>query len=81
VKTLADHAPLTNPIVSMCQLMNFHIVAEGVETPAQLAWPADRKCDEHRGFLFSPATDAASFEAMLTAQASLPRADVIQVHL
>jgi EAL domain-containing protein (putative c-di-GMP-specific phosphodiesterase class I) len=81
VKTLADQGPLTNLIIRMCQLMNFHIVAEGVGTPDQLAWLADRKCDEHWGFLFSPAIDAASFEAMLTAEASLPRADVIQVHL
>jgi hypothetical protein len=67
MKTLADQGPLTNLIIRMCQLMNFHMVAEGVETPAQLAKLADRKCDEHRGFLFSPAIDAAAFEAMLTA--------------
>ena len=70
VANLKDHGPLTSLIISMCQLMKFHIVAEGVESSEQLAWLAERSCDEYQGFLFSPAVDASEFEAMLAEQAT-----------
>lgn len=68
VSNLANHGPLTSLIINMCQLMNFHIVAEGVETTDQLAWLLDRKCDEYQGFLFSPAISAEEFESLLNSQ-------------
>lgn len=38
VQDIKAHRPLAQLIASMCRLMQLHIVAEGVETPAQLEW-------------------------------------------
>lgn len=74
VANLTEHGPLTNLIINMCHLMKFHMVAEGVETSGQLAWLADRNCDEYQGFLFSPAIAADQFETMLAKDAVRPLA-------
>ena len=38
VQDIEANRPVAELIVSMCRLMQLQIVAEGVETPAQLAW-------------------------------------------
>jgi EAL domain-containing protein (putative c-di-GMP-specific phosphodiesterase class I) len=45
--------------------MNLRVVAEGVETPAELAFLRAHACDEMQGFLFSQALTAAEFEALV----------------
>jgi EAL domain-containing protein (putative c-di-GMP-specific phosphodiesterase class I) len=52
-------------IISMSQRMNLRVVAEGVETSAELAFLRDHACDEMQGFLFSQALTAAEFEALV----------------
>ncbi|MEM9384261.1 MAG: EAL domain-containing protein [Pseudomonadota bacterium] len=46
--------PVTELIVSMAQLLKMDIIAEGIETAAQLDWVRERGCLEYQGFLFSP---------------------------
>ena len=41
-----DEKPLAEMIVSLCRLMQLHVVAEGVETQAQLDWIASRGIEQ-----------------------------------
>ncbi len=61
-------------IIAMSHALQLRVVAEGVETEAQLAFLRRHGCDEMQGFYFSPPLPAAAFEAMLRsgARASLP---------
>lgn len=55
----ADAAALAAAIVSMSRSLKLRVVAEGVETDAQLAFLAARGCDEVQGHLFCPALPPA----------------------
>jgi EAL domain-containing protein (putative c-di-GMP-specific phosphodiesterase class I) len=41
------------------------VVAEGVETQAQLAFLRSRRCDEYQGWLTSKAVDADAFTKLV----------------
>jgi diguanylate cyclase (GGDEF)-like protein len=49
---------LVNAIMSTGKAFGLRIVAEGVETHAQLSWLRDAGCDEGQGFLFAKPVDA-----------------------
>lgn len=53
-------------IVALAPKLGLQVVAEGVETVAQLRWVHDLQCDELQGFLFSKAV-AASASLLRTA--------------
>ena len=46
-------APLVTAIIAMGRALGFRVVAEGVETEAQLAWLRAAGCDEYQGWLGS----------------------------
>ncbi|WP_426104170.1 sensor domain-containing protein [Massilia sp. TSP1-1-2] len=52
-------------IIAMAHSMGLKVVAEGVETDAQLAVMRTLACDEMQGFLFSKALPAGEFEALV----------------
>jgi len=57
-----EDATIVSAIVSMAHSLNLKVVAEGVETAAQLAFLAGKGCDSAQGFLLSrpiPANDFA----------------------
>jgi EAL domain-containing protein (putative c-di-GMP-specific phosphodiesterase class I) len=61
-----DDAAITRAIISMSHSLGLQVVAEGVETAAQLAFLADYGCDQHQGFLLAhpmPADDCARWLA------------------
>ncbi len=49
----ADDAAVVAGIVALAHELGLRVVAEGVETPEQLAFLAERGCDAYQGFLFS----------------------------
>ncbi len=55
---------IARAIVTMAQQLRQEIVAEGVETPEQMAFLRDLGCDQLQGWLFSAAVSAADFAAM-----------------
>ena len=55
---------IARAIVTMAQQMRQEIVAEGVETPEQMAFLRDLGCDQLQGYLFSPAVPADDFALM-----------------
>jgi diguanylate cyclase (GGDEF)-like protein/PAS domain S-box-containing protein len=56
---------IARAIVTMGQQMRQEIVAEGVETEAQLGFLRDIGCDQLQGYLFSQPISAADFASML----------------
>lgn len=54
----AEDAAITPTIVAMAHSLGLRVVAEGVETEAQMRFLAERGCDEIQGFWLSPPLDA-----------------------
>ena len=59
---------MASAIISMAKQLHYKVIAEGVETPAQLAFLKQAGCDHMQGYLFSYPIVAARFEAMLRAE-------------
>ena len=60
-----DDMAITAAIIAMAHTMGFKVLAEGVETPEQLAYLHSQKCDRYQGYLASAALPTAEFEALL----------------
>ncbi len=54
ITTDSDDAGIIKAIIAMAHDMELRVVAEGVETEAQLAFLRNLRCDEIQGFLISP---------------------------
>ena len=63
-----DDAAIITAIIAMAHSLKLKVVAEGVETEAQLAFLRARHCDEFQGFLMSRPMAAAAFGELLTQQ-------------
>jgi len=50
---------ISNAIIAMSRALHLEVVAEGVETPAQLQFLIDQGCDAAQGFLFGEFATAA----------------------
>ena len=60
ITTDADDAAMVAAIIVMAHQLNIRVVAEGVESAAQLAFLREHGCDEYQGYYFSrplPADD------------------------
>ncbi|MDI4634248.1 EAL domain-containing protein [Pelomonas sp. V22] len=55
-------AGIVNAIVQMGRALRLQVIAEGVETEAQLDFLRRAGCHEMQGYLYAPALDARSFE-------------------
>jgi EAL domain-containing protein (putative c-di-GMP-specific phosphodiesterase class I) len=65
VATDSNDAAIVNAVISMGKNLKQRVIAEGVETPAQLAFLRTWQCDTGQGFLFSHPLPAADFESLL----------------
>jgi diguanylate cyclase len=72
VTTNPDDAAIVRAIISMGHSLGFDLVAEGVETAAQLAWLRRERCDLVQGYHFSRPVPAPDFEQMLRERKRLP---------
>jgi diguanylate cyclase (GGDEF)-like protein len=75
-----DARAIVRAIVTMGRAIGKRIVAEGVETPEQLALLEDFGCDEVQGYLFARPLAAASYEAEWLAATELPAAALKRRH-
>ncbi len=63
-----DDAAIARAIIGLGHSLNLRVVAEGVESEAQLDFMRAHGCDEIQGYFFSRPVVAAEFEAMLRRQ-------------
>ncbi len=66
------NAAITSAIIQMAHSLNLKVIAEGVETEAELAVLRQYRCDAMQGYLFSRPVPAAEFEQMLRSGTALP---------
>jgi diguanylate cyclase (GGDEF)-like protein/PAS domain S-box-containing protein len=63
-----DDMAIANAIIGLAHTLGFKVMAEGVETAAQLEFLQQQRCDHYQGYLFSPPVPAEKFQAMLEQQ-------------
>lgn len=63
-----DDAAIVMAIIDMAHRLNLKVVAEGVDSPAQLAFLKQHHCDMLQGYLFSRPIPANEFTQLLEAQ-------------
>ncbi len=61
-------AAIASTIMMLAHNLNFRVIAEGVESEAQLNFLAERDCDGFQGSLFSPPLPPEDFARLLYAQ-------------
>jgi EAL domain-containing protein (putative c-di-GMP-specific phosphodiesterase class I) len=64
---------ITKAIVSLAHNLNLNVIAEGVETQAQLAFLAENGCDEIQGYLLSRPLDETALRTFVRGTASVLR--------
>jgi diguanylate cyclase (GGDEF)-like protein/PAS domain S-box-containing protein len=63
--TGSDDAAMVDAIISLARGLHMRVIAEGVETRAQLAHLRDQGCDEAQGYLYSRALPVSEVEHIL----------------
>jgi diguanylate cyclase (GGDEF)-like protein/PAS domain S-box-containing protein len=81
--TDADDASIVSAVISMGKRLHMQLVAEGVETPEQLAFLREQSCPEGQGYYFSRPLVAEEFAKLLGrglahSDSNLPTANVIE---
>jgi diguanylate cyclase (GGDEF)-like protein len=65
-----DDAAITGTIISMARNLNLKVIAEGVETEAQMTFLRAHHCDEFQGYYFSKPLTTDEFAASLARSVS-----------
>jgi diguanylate cyclase (GGDEF)-like protein len=65
ITTDSDDAEIVNAVITMAHRLGLKVIAEGVESQAQLAHLREQQCDFAQGFLFSRPLPAAELERTL----------------
>jgi diguanylate cyclase (GGDEF)-like protein len=65
VSTNSDHRTSVEAIIKMAKVMNFDVVAEGVETSKELTILNEMGCDYAQGYLFSRPMSVLDFQELL----------------
>lgn len=60
-----DGSPIIKAVISMGKSLKHRVIAEGIETPEQVAFLQSQLCEEGQGFHFSPPLVADQFAALL----------------
>ncbi|TRX01276.1 bacteriohemerythrin [Candidatus Methylobacter oryzae] len=68
IPNLQDDMEIAATIIAMGHILGFKVLAEGVETPEQLAFLREKKCDLYQGYITSPPIPAEAFAALLKNQ-------------
>lgn len=58
ITTDPDDKAIASAIIGLASSLGLRTIAEGVETPGQLAWLRLQGCDEAQGYFFSPPVSA-----------------------
>ena len=63
-----DGMKIADTIIAIAHILGFKVLAEGVETPEQLAFLNEKGCDMYQGYIKSQAITAAAFAELLRKQ-------------
>ena len=74
ITTDPDDASITSTIITMAHSLELNVVAEGVETPEQLAFLRSQGCDEIQGHWFSMPLSAEDCLRFISERTELARA-------
>ena len=69
-----DDKAITATVITMAHSLGLHVVAEGVETDAQLGYLRGQGCDEIQGYWLSPPLEPARALAFIRGRQGAPRA-------
>lgn len=69
IPSSGDDMAISAAIIAMGHSLGLSVLAEGVETPQQLAFLRERGCDAYQGYLRSPPLPVDEFARLLHAQA------------
>ncbi|UCJ14780.1 EAL domain-containing protein [Pseudomonas sp. MM211] len=65
ISALGANDPIVRALIAIATSLKLKVVAEGIETPAQLAFLDAEHCDEGQGHLFSAALNEECFTALM----------------
>ena len=71
VRQIADSSggnTIVSTIIAMARSLHLLVIAEGVETPEELAFLLEQQCDEAQGYKFSRPIPAEQFEMLLRSE-------------
>jgi diguanylate cyclase (GGDEF)-like protein/hemerythrin-like metal-binding protein/PAS domain S-box-containing protein len=68
IPNLQDDMEIAATIIAMGRILGFKVLAEGVETPEQLAFLREKNCDLYQGYILSPPVPAEAFVELLREQ-------------
>ncbi|HEY8096682.1 MAG TPA: EAL domain-containing protein [Methylobacter sp.] len=71
-----DDMAIAATIIAMGHILGFRVLAEGVETPEQLAFLRDKGCDSYQGYIKSQPLPALEFEQLLRKQQGVEFAQI-----
>jgi diguanylate cyclase (GGDEF)-like protein/PAS domain S-box-containing protein len=74
ITTNAGDAAIALAVISMAHSLRMRVIAEGVETPAQLEYLRRHRCDEMQGYYFSRPLPGAELGALVESGKTLPAA-------
>ncbi|MDT8991297.1 EAL domain-containing protein [Curvibacter sp. APW13] len=72
-----NDAAIASTVIALGRTLGLDVIAEGVETPAQLASLASMGCYRYQGYLFSKAVPADAFESWSRARAQGAATDAV----
>lgn len=68
----SNNAAITQAIIAMAKSLNLKLIAEGVETAAELSFVCQHQCDGMQGYFFSRPVPVQEFYKLLTTGKRLP---------
>ncbi|MEH6367574.1 MAG: EAL domain-containing protein, partial [Pseudomonas marincola] len=68
-----DDREITSAVIAMAHKLKLTVVAEGIETQAQLKFLRDQRCDIGQGYLFDPPISGSTLITHLQHYATTPK--------